>query len=207
MTTFRVGGARRVVPGNADERGNPDGAAPSPCRRNARDAAGGGSNVLVSDAGVRGLVVRPRGGTITRLQSFEGPSDAAVTINGLVRWTITHGAAGLEAWAGHARCGGGRRVRQRPLRRAADWRPDHGGRVVGPRRNDCRLSCCAMEFGYDRSRLQDSGEVLLSATFRVEPGDPRRCAARRVNRSRIEAHAAAGYAERRMHLSKSAAGS
>ncbi|MBI3403479.1 MAG: hypothetical protein HY048_18870, partial [Acidobacteria bacterium] len=30
----------------------------------------------------------------------------------------------------------------------------------------------AMAFGYDRSRLQDSGEVLLSATFRVGPGDP-----------------------------------
>jgi UDP-N-acetylmuramate dehydrogenase len=30
----------------------------------------------------------------------------------------------------------------------------------------------AMAFGYDRSRLQDSGEVLLSAVFRVAPGDP-----------------------------------
>ena len=29
-----------------------------------------------------------------------------------------------------------------------------------------------MEFGYDRSRLQLSGEVLLSARFMVAPGDP-----------------------------------
>ena len=27
-------------------------------------------------------------------------ADTAVTINGLVRWTINHGCAGLEAWAG-----------------------------------------------------------------------------------------------------------
>ena len=27
-------------------------------------------------------------------------ADAGVTINGLVRWTINHGVAGLEAWAG-----------------------------------------------------------------------------------------------------------
>ena len=27
-------------------------------------------------------------------------ADAAVTINGLVRWTINRGYAGLEAWAG-----------------------------------------------------------------------------------------------------------
>ena len=29
-----------------------------------------------------------------------------------------------------------------------------------------------MAFGYDRSRLQETGEVLLSAVFRVSPGDP-----------------------------------
>jgi UDP-N-acetylmuramate dehydrogenase len=29
-----------------------------------------------------------------------------------------------------------------------------------------------MAFGYDRSRLQTSGEILLSAVFRVAPGDP-----------------------------------
>ena len=29
-----------------------------------------------------------------------------------------------------------------------------------------------MAFGYDRSRLQTSGEILLSATFRVSRGDP-----------------------------------
>jgi UDP-N-acetylmuramate dehydrogenase len=29
-----------------------------------------------------------------------------------------------------------------------------------------------MAFGYDRSRLQTTGEVLLSATFRVSDGDP-----------------------------------
>ena len=29
-----------------------------------------------------------------------------------------------------------------------------------------------MAFGYDRSRLQDTGEILLSAVFRVSRGDP-----------------------------------
>ena len=61
---------------------------------------GGGSNVLVSDAGIRGLVIRPRGGRIDRVESDRVRADAAVTINGLVRWTIMHGCAGLEAWAG-----------------------------------------------------------------------------------------------------------
>src|SRR5439155_447775 len=51
---------------------------------------GGGSNVLIADAGVRGLVIRPRGGTIAAIGEGQVRADAAVTINGLVRWTITH---------------------------------------------------------------------------------------------------------------------
>ena len=60
---------------------------------------GGGSNVLVADAGIRGLVIRVHGGEVRRW-----PTDRArrrgLTINGLVRWTINRGMAGLEAWAG-----------------------------------------------------------------------------------------------------------
>ena len=61
---------------------------------------GGGSNVLVADSGIRGLVLRPRGGVISRLDDGHIRADAATTINGLVRWTITHGVAGIEEWAG-----------------------------------------------------------------------------------------------------------
>src|SRR5207342_1382638 len=61
---------------------------------------GGGSNVLVADAGVRGLVIRARGGEVASVDDRHVRADAATTINGLVRWTITHGCAGLEAWAG-----------------------------------------------------------------------------------------------------------
>ena len=36
---------------------------------------GGGSNVLVSDAGVRGLVIRPRGGAIDRIAANQVRAD------------------------------------------------------------------------------------------------------------------------------------
>jgi UDP-N-acetylmuramate dehydrogenase len=133
---------------------------------------GGGSNILVSDAGVRGLVIRPRGGSITRLDPSRVRADAAVTMNGLVRWTIMHGAAGLEAWAGTPGTVGG----------AVFGNAHFGGRLIGDLIVEVRVvgldgttadyPAAAMAFGYDRSRLQDSGEVLLSATFRVGPGDP-----------------------------------
>ena len=133
---------------------------------------GGGSNVLVSDAGVRGLVIRPRGGDVTRLDETHVRADAAVTINGLVRWTINHGCAGLEAWAGTPGTVGG----------GVFGNAHFGGRLIGDLVTEVRLAARdgamidvprdAMAFGYDRSRLQDTGEILLSAVFGVSRGEP-----------------------------------
>src|SRR6185436_4612727 len=100
LTTFRVGGTADwlVETISSDEIVTALGIA-----RTARlpvTILGGGSNVLVADSGVRGLVVRPRRGEIVALDGTRVRADAAVTINGLVRWTILRGAAGLEAWAG-----------------------------------------------------------------------------------------------------------
>jgi UDP-N-acetylmuramate dehydrogenase len=133
---------------------------------------GGGSNVLVADGGVRGLVIRTRGGDVVALDEGRVRADAAVTINGLVRWTINHGCAGLEAWAGTPGTVGG----------AVFGNAHFGGRLIGDLVSEVRLAArdgvtseapaSSMAFGYDRSRLQDSGEILLSAVFRVSTGDP-----------------------------------
>lgn len=133
---------------------------------------GGGSNVLIGDRGVRGLVIRPRGGQIEQTDRERIRADAPITINGLVRWTIHRGIAGLEAWAGTPGTVGG----------AVYGNAHFGGRLIGEliesvRLADrdgstCDLSRDQMEFGYDRSRLQKTGEVLLSAVFRVSTGDP-----------------------------------
>lgn len=133
---------------------------------------GGGSNVLIGDRGVRGLVIRPRGGSIDQIDAERVRADAATTINGLVRWTIQRGIAGLEAWAGTPGTVGG----------AIFGNAHFGGRLIGDLVETVRLarhdgesrdlSRDEMEFGYDRSRLQKTGEVLLSAVFRVSTGDP-----------------------------------
>src|SRR5262249_4721558 len=133
---------------------------------------GGGSNVLIADAGVRGLVVRWRGGDIVSVDEVRVRADAAVTINGLVRWTILHGAAGLEAWAGTPGTVGG----------AIFGNAHFGGRLIGelvdsvrlvpPRGVRRALPASDMGFGCDRSRLQGTGELLLSADFKVSEGEP-----------------------------------
>ncbi|MGC4082417.1 MAG: 5-oxoprolinase/urea amidolyase family protein [Vicinamibacterales bacterium] len=127
---------------------------------------GGGSNVLVSDAGVRGLVIRARGGVVQRVDAGHVRADAAVTINGLVRWTITHGVAGVEEWAGTPGTVGG----------AVYGNAHFGGRLISELITSVRLCSRSgelsevptadMGFGYDRSRLQTTGRSCCRRTSR-----------------------------------------
>jgi UDP-N-acetylmuramate dehydrogenase len=172
FTTFRVGGPAEWL---IETRNSGEIETALSIARNAHMAVtmlGGGSNVLVADAGVRGLVIRPRGGEVGAVDEAHIRADAAVTVNGLVRWTINHGKAGLEAWAGTPGTIGG----------AIFGNAHFGGRLigdlvssvrlVGPGGSSADVPASAMGFGYDCSRLQRSGEVLLSAVFVVSSGDP-----------------------------------
>lgn len=144
---------------------------------------GGGSNVLVSDAGVRGLVLRARGGESRRTEEDRVQADAAVTINGLVRWTINHGCAGLEGWAGTPGTVGG----------AIFGNAHFAGHLMGDLVTRVRLVSRAgvetdvlsdaLSFGYEGSRLRSTGEILLWAEFAITGGDP--AALRKVARESL----------------------
>ncbi|MFN2444312.1 MAG: UDP-N-acetylmuramate dehydrogenase [Vicinamibacterales bacterium] len=134
---------------------------------------GGGSNVLVGDRGIRGLVVRPRAGAISAVGDRLVRVDAAITINGLVRWTINRGAGGLEAWAGTPGTVGG------AIYGNAHWQRVNIGdlvdcvRLAKPDGTELQVPADRMEFDYDKSRLKRTGEVVLWVAFRVTPGrDP-----------------------------------
>jgi UDP-N-acetylmuramate dehydrogenase len=133
---------------------------------------GGGSNVLIADAGIRGLVVRIHGGAVESRDEAHVRADAGVTINGLVRWTITRGIAGLEAWAGTPGTIGGAvygnaHFQGRLISELVDrvTLASRDGRIA-------EVSVNEMEFGYDHSRLHRTGEIVISADFRVTSGDP-----------------------------------
>jgi UDP-N-acetylmuramate dehydrogenase len=172
FTTFRVGGPAAVFVQTRSSSEMLAAIRAAHAHAVAITILGGGSNVLISDAGVGGLVIRPRGGSIRRIDDAHIEADAAVTINGLVRWTVTHGAAGLEAWAGTPGTVGG----------AVFGNAHFGGRLIGEHVTRVRLAtrdgrehdaaASAMAFGYDRSRLQDTGEVLLAAEFMIADGEP-----------------------------------
>jgi len=132
---------------------------------------GGGSNLLVADDGVRGLVIRVHGGDVVVRGDSTLRADAGVTINGLVRWTINRGVAGLEAWAGTPGTVGG----------AVHGNAHFQGRLISELIQRVTLVTAAaevlevdvsdMQFGYDESRLQRTGEIVVSADFHGGRGE------------------------------------
>ena len=133
----------------------------------ARDAGaavtilGGGSNVLIGDRGIRGVVIRPRLTAIDQPAPGLVRAEAGVTINGLVRWTIARGLGSLEAWAGTPGTVGG----------AIAGNAHFGGRNIGDLVARVAvvtagggvsvLDRSGMAFGYDSSRITRTHEVVL----------------------------------------------
>jgi UDP-N-acetylmuramate dehydrogenase len=159
---------------------------------------GGGSNVLVADAGVRGLVIRIHGGEIVQVDDGTVRAGGGITINGLVRWTLGRGLAGLEAWAGTPGTVGG----------AVYGNAHFQGRLISELVSSAelltrdgarhRVPADALEFAYDYSRLHRTHEIVLSTDFRVSPGDPLRL--------RETARASLAFRKRTQPLEKASAG-
>lgn len=178
LTTFRVGGPAEFLVESSGE------AQTVAIVRLAHETGtplhvlGGGSNVLIGDRGIRGIVLLARDRAVAPADAdADGDgvrAGAGVTINGLVRWTIGRGLSGLEAWAGTPGTVGG----------AIHGNAHFQGRLIGDLVRSARLvsrdgdvrdvAAAEMAFGYDTSRLHGSGEVLLSAIFDVGRGDPDR---------------------------------
>ncbi len=133
---------------------------------------GGGSNVLVSDAGVRGVVIRLRLTGVSQPQPDRVRAEAGLTMNGLVRWMVGRGLAGLEAWAGTPGTIGG----------AIHGNAHYGGRdisehvtMVGlmtPTGEWVEVPVAGMGFGYDTSRLFETNEIVVWADFIATSGEP-----------------------------------
>ena len=170
LTTLRVGGPAEYL---VEAR---DGRALVVAVRAARDLGlpvtllGGGSNVLVADEGIRGVVVRPHGGAIEAEGDRWVRADAGVTMNSLVRWTIARGLGGLEAWAGTPGTVGGA-----VFGNAHFLGQGFGGlvaraRLLDPAGRGVEVSGPELRFAYDHSRLQETGEILVSVVLTLSPG-------------------------------------
>jgi len=172
LTTLRVGGPadRLAAPRDRD--------ALLAVLRLARDAEvpcfvlGNGSDVVVAEAGIRGLVVRNR----ARGATVDGTlltADAGAPMAMLVKRCTAEGLAGLEfgisipgtlggaVWAN----AGAHGSEVRDLLRTADvWDPA-GDEIRSLANGDCA-------FAYRESRFKHSGEIVLAASLALADGDP-----------------------------------
>lgn len=152
---------------------------------------GGGSNVLVLDAGFRGLVIKNKSGNI-KLKGFTGQvtkredlsakrqvslkevvvqADSGVPANQLIRYTLDEGLAGLEDFLGLPGTVGG----------AIYNNSHHLGKLIGDlvsevtaldQRGDLiTLTPRELKFAYDYSVFHDTGDTILTASFLLSRGD------------------------------------
>jgi UDP-N-acetylmuramate dehydrogenase len=172
LTTFRVGGPAEFLVDVSTANELRDVIAACTAAAAPVTILGGGSNLLVADPGVPGVIIR------TRLMDLSQPAPdvvragAGLTINGLVRWTIGRGLASLEAWAGTPGTVGGAIYGNAHFSGRNISEFVTAVRVMNRAGHTTDLVSTEMEFAYDTSRLQRTKEVLISADFAVEEGDP-----------------------------------
>jgi UDP-N-acetylmuramate dehydrogenase len=172
LTTFKVGGPAEWL---IDLQGGEDVRHAVEIAREAGIPVlplGGGSNVLVADEGVAGLVIRLHGGDVISIDASLIRADAGLTINGLVRWAINRGVAGLEAWAGTPGTLGGAVFGNAHFRGRLIGELIDSVRLVGADGRLIDVPVADMAFAYDFSRLHQTGEVVVSADLRVSTGEP-----------------------------------
>lgn len=184
LTTLRVGGVadRMVVVDSVD--------ALVAALQLAHDAGvpagvlGKGSDLVVADEGIRGLVIRNRASGIS-LAETRAEADSGTAMAALVKRCTDAGLAGLEfgisipgtvGGAVWANAGAHDADMRGVVRLVRAWSPG-AGEVV-------ELTNAACAFAYRDSRFKESGEVVLSASLELHPDDPATIA------SRVDAHQA-----------------
>jgi UDP-N-acetylmuramate dehydrogenase len=171
-TTLRVGGPAEffVVPAHVE--GYADAVRRSRAAGLSLRMLGGGSNLLVSSGGVRGVVLATRGGPL-RFMKIEGNllrAGAACSLQALVRKSCAAGLKGLETVTGIPGClggaiamnAGGQYGTVGPLVRSVAFLDEEGRWTRWDRKQ--------LRFDYRRSNLR--GKTVLEAELELEEGEP-----------------------------------
>jgi len=145
---------------------------------------GGGSNILVKDGGIRGVVVQNRsnkislvgikGGVVnkqTGISTVSIRAESGTFVNALVRYTIDESLQGLEEFLGIPGTVGG----------AVFNNSHHLDHLIGDNIVEVEVigadgkiktySQNQMKFDYNYSILQKTKEIILTATFKLSTGN------------------------------------
>lgn len=136
---------------------------------------GGGCNVLVADAGVRGLVLINRADGIQFSDGGTVRAEAGAPFGAVARQAAERGLAGLEWAAGLPGTVGGAVVGNAGAFGGDVASALQQATVLDPNGTVVERSNEWFAFGYRTSRLKTSTgaqAVVLGAVFRLQPGDP-----------------------------------
>lgn len=148
---------------------------------------GGGSNILVGDKGVRGLVIKNRADAIL-IQKVTGTvkgkkmaveeamvvAESGVITNLLVRRTIDEGLSGLEYFLGVPGTLGGAIYNNSHFQTELIGNLVETVTVLGGGGRQKAYTRDEMRFGYDSSILQETREPVIRVTFLLKGGDPKK---------------------------------
>lgn len=150
---------------------------------------GGGSNVVISDRGLEGLVIRNESRSIKivkRLGKIKSgkmlveqalvEADAGVLINQLVRYTCDEGLGGLERHLGLPGTVGGALYMNSKWTKPFTYVGDvlNQAKIVDQKGNIKIVDQKYFDFAYDQSILQKTHETVLSATFLLKAEDKKK---------------------------------
>ena len=146
---------------------------------------GGGSNILIGDRGIRGLVIKNstdrisiagvkgayKGGVAAGTVFVE--ADSGVDMNKLVRFTIEEGLSGLEMQLGLPGTVGGAMYMNSKWTNPVGYVGDavYQATIVTPKNAVSVVPRSYFRFGYDRSIIQKSGDIVLSVVFSLKQSD------------------------------------
>jgi UDP-N-acetylenolpyruvoylglucosamine reductase len=143
---------------------------------------GGGSNVLISDQGIQGLVIRNQSRDIT-VRGIKGKlehgnsvgsvfveADSGVIFNSFVRFTIEEGYKGIEMHLGLPGTVGGAVYMNSKWTKPLGYVGDvlYQGTIITNKGEVVTVPHEYFHFDYDTSILQKTHETLVSATFLFE---------------------------------------
>ncbi|MBW3623556.1 MAG: UDP-N-acetylmuramate dehydrogenase [Armatimonadetes bacterium] len=133
---------------------------------------GGGSNLLISDEGVRGLVIRLNRLKALRFEGNDVIAEAGLPLVSFLRRVADRGLAGMEGVVGVPGAVGGALVMN-----AGTPHGEFGDHLIEAEimQPDGTLLTVPREYlglGYRSSQLKERGEMVVSVRLRLLPGDP-----------------------------------
>lgn len=144
---------------------------------------GGGTNVLIGDKGIRGLVIKNNTGAITirgikgryragrKVGSVYVEGDSGVVFNKLVRFTVEEGLGGLEAHLGLPGTVGGAICMNSKWTKPVSYVGDavYQATILTPQNETKIVDRSFFRFAYDTSVIQKTKDIVLRVVFALAP--------------------------------------